>query len=124
MLLINKYNGETIIREEIARDIKNKKQIADYQNKLIDSPHVELPLMNMNMSFDYTKMVSLDKQGTVYPQIRITDNWGILEVEQGALISPNWNQVNISFPLAIEGNKINGEGWKLELKDGYVIGER
>jgi hypothetical protein len=117
----NKYRGDIIIKEEITRDIKNKKQIAEYQNKLIDSPHVELPLLNMNMSFDYTKMVSLDKQGTVYPQIRITDNWGILEVEQGALISANWNQVNISFPITIQGNKINGEGWKLELKEGYKL---
>lgn len=119
--IANKYNGETISREEIARDIKNKKQIADYQNELIDSPHVELPLINMNMSFDYTRMVSLDNKGTVYPQIRITDNWGILEVEQGALISPSWNQVNVSFPLAIEANQINGKGWKLELKNGYVL---
>ena len=75
----------------------------------------------MNMSFDYTKMVSLDNQGTVYPQIRITDNWGTLEVEQGALISANWNQVNISFPVNMEGNTIHGEGWRLELKQGYIL---
>ncbi len=117
----NKYRGDIIIKEEISRDIKNKKQIAEYQNKLIDSPHVELSLLNMNMSFDYTKMVSLDNQGTVYPQIRITDNWGILEVEQGALISANWNQVNISYPLTIEGHNVKGEGWKLELNEGYLL---
>lgn len=120
-VITNKYSGGIIIKEEIARDIKNKKLVAWYQNKLIDSPHVEMPLMNMNMSFDYTKMVSLDKLGTVYPQIRITDDWGILEVEQGALISPNWHQVNISFPVTLEGNKITGEGWKLELKEGYIL---
>jgi hypothetical protein len=42
------------------------------------------------MSFDYTKMVSLDKQGTVYHKYALL-MVGILEVEQGALIG-NWNQ--------------------------------
>jgi hypothetical protein len=119
--LAKQYNGATIEKEEIQREERIKKQLLEYRNKLVDSPHVELALANMNMSFDYTRMVALEKLGTVYPQIRITDNWGILEVEQGALINTNWNQVNVSRPLSFNGNKVSGEGWKLELKDGYVL---
>lgn len=119
--LAKQYNGAAIEKEEVLREEKIKKQLLAYRNMLIDSPHVEIALANMNMSFDYTRMVALEKFGTVYPQIRITDNWGILEVEQGALINSNWNQVNVSKPLAFNGNKVSGDGWKLELKDGYVL---
>lgn len=119
--LAKQYNGTAIAKEEDQREERIKKQLLEYRNKLVDSPHVELSLANMNMSFDYTRMVALEKLGTVYPQIRITDNWGILEVEQGALINSNWNQVNVSRPLSFNGNRISGEGWKLELKEGYVL---
>ena len=29
--------------------------------------------------------------------------------------------MNISFPVNMEGNTITGEGWKLELKEGYLL---
>lgn len=115
------YNGDAIVKEEEVRSQKIVQQQAEYKLKFIDSPHVELPLIKMNMSFDYTRMVPLENYGTVYPSIRITDEWGILEAENGALISSAWNKVNISFPAVINGNNISGDGWKLELKEGYVI---
>jgi hypothetical protein len=36
--------------------------------------------------------------GTVYPTVRITDKWGILEVYAGALMSPDWKQVTVAAP--------------------------
>ena len=87
----------------------------------LESPATELPLMNMNMSFDYTKMVSLKEKGMVYPQIRITDKWGILTVINGALISADWSKVRVSFPTNIQENKITGDGWTLDLSPGYTL---
>ena len=115
------YNYSAIIREETSREERIAKQIMEYRNKLVDSPHVELPLINMNMSFDYTRMMPLEKLGTVYPQIRITDKWGILDVTKGALIGSNWNKVNVSYPTKIEANQISGDGWQLELKSDYKL---
>jgi hypothetical protein len=86
----------------------------------LESPAAELPLMNMNMSFDYTKMISLNEKGMVYPRIRITDKWGILDVTKGALISADWSKVRVSFPTSVE-DKISGDGWTLELSAGYSL---
>lgn len=119
--IAGEYNGQAIYSEETIREEKITKQLAAYKKELIDSAHTELPLENMNMSFDYTKMIPLENLGTVYPIIRITDNWGILDVGKAALINTEWNRVNIGYPLTIEGNKISGEGWKLELKEGYLL---
>ncbi len=115
------YHGNAISKEELDREQRIARQLAAYRRIFIDSPHVELPLVKMNMSFDYTRIVPLDGKGTVYPQIRITDVWGILEVEKGALISADWRKVSMGFPESIEGGLVKGDGWKLELKEGYVL---
>ena len=71
----------------------------------------------MNISFDYTEMVSLDKQGTVFLNIRISDKWGILTVKKGLLMSPEWNKVHLSNPLRFGNNSVAGDGWELELRE-------
>lgn len=115
------YKGDVIITEENARAEQISKQKEAYIQLFLQSPATELPLMKMNMSFDYTKMVSLNEKGMVYPQIRITDKWGILTVNKGALISADWSKVRVSLPTNLEENKISGDGWTLELSPGYAL---
>lgn len=114
------YQGD-IIAQENARAEQIRRQKEAYVKMFLESPATELPLMNMNMSFDYTTMVSLNEKGMVYPNIRITDKWGILTVSKGALISADWSKVRISFPVSLQENKISGDGWMLELSPGYTL---
>lgn len=119
--LMNKYNGEAIISEEIAREQKTKKLIANYTCKFVTNPHLELEFEQMNVSFDPGNIMPLDDQGMVYPNMRITDNWGILTVKNGALMSPNWDKISVSIPTNKDDKNISGDGWILELKDGYKL---
>lgn len=75
----------------------------------------------MNVSFDPRNMVPIEDKGTVYPNIRVTDKWGILTVENGALMSPNWDKISISNPTQTTDKKISGDGWTLELSNGYTV---
>lgn len=120
-IIMKMYEGDHIVVSETARDESNKKTIAAYKAKLVDQAHLEIPLEAMNMSFDYNIIVPLEGLGTVYPVIRITDKWGILEVTKGALISNDWKKVSLSIPVEITGNKINGDGWTLDLKEDYFL---
>lgn len=115
------YNGQTIIEAETLREEKIKQQINSYTQKFVQNAHFEILFEKMNVSFDPRNIFPLENQGTVYPNIRVTDNWGILTVENGALMSPNWNKITISNPLSIQPNLITGDGWKLELKSGYEL---
>lgn len=119
----NNYNGKAITKEETDREEKNKRIVAAYKLKFIDQPHFELKFEKMNVSFDPRNMVPIADKGTVYPHIRVTDLWGILTVENGALMSPNWDRISITNPTQIEGPKITGDGWVLELANGYAIGK-
>lgn len=118
------YNGKKIQKEEAEREERTKKLIAEYKLKLITQPHFEIKFEKMNISFDPRNIVPVEDKGTVYPNIRVTDRWGILTVDKGAaLMSPNWDKISISNPVKIEGKKISGEGWILELTDGYTVGK-
>ncbi|MCW1962635.1 hypothetical protein [Chryseobacterium viscerum] len=115
------YNGKAIMKEEAEREEKTKKLIAEYKLKFIQRPHFEIKFEKMNVSFDPRNIVPLEDKGTVYPNIRVTDLWGILTVENGALMSPNWDKISISNPVKTENKKISGDGWTLELADHYAI---
>ncbi|AZA92661.1 Uncharacterised protein [Chryseobacterium nakagawai] len=115
------YNGSAITEEETKREEKTKKLIAEYKTKFIENPHFEIKFEKMNVSFDPRNIIPIEDKGTVYPNIRITDKWGILTVENGALMSPNWDKISISNPIQTGDKKISGDGWVLELAEGYVI---
>ncbi len=75
----------------------------------------------MNVSFDPRNIIPMEDKGTVYPNIRITDNWGILEAEKGALMSPNWDKISVGYPSKISNQTIEGDGWTLQLTENYTI---
>jgi len=115
------YNRKTVIQEETVREEENRKIIAEYKRKFIELPHFVLPFEQMSISFDPSNLIPLEDKGTVYPNIRVTDTWGILTVENGALLSPVWDKITITSPLKTENKKITGDGWTLELTDNYII---
>ena len=70
--------------------------------KLVDGPVLAIPLQQMNMQFNPGNLVPLDGLGTVYPDIRIVDVWGILTVSKGgALITRPFQQFTF-LPQAIK----------------------
>jgi hypothetical protein len=115
------YNGKTIIKEETAREEKNRKLIAEYKQKFIESPHFEIQFEQMNVAFNPNNLMPLEDRGTVYPNVRVTDLWGILTVENGALMGTNWNKITVTNPVKIEDKKIIGDGWILELTENYTV---
>jgi hypothetical protein len=120
-LILNQYNGDVIISEEITREVKTKKLITEYKNKFITQPHFELAFEQMDVSFDPRNIVPIEDKGTVYTNIRVTDNWGILTVQNGALMSSNWDKISVTVPIKNENRYISGEGWTLELADRYSV---
>jgi len=64
----------------------------------------------------------LDSFGTVYPDIRIVDAWGILTVVKGgALINSNFSNIYVSTTNTTNSSFLQGDGWTLELNAGWII---
>jgi hypothetical protein len=115
------YNSQSITTEEITREEKINALVAAYKNRFIDQPHFNISFEQMNVSFDPRNIIPVGDNGTVYPNIRVTDNWGILTVENGALMSPNWDMITVSAPTKNELQSVSGDGWKLTLNKGYAV---
>lgn len=120
-----KYRGAELRAAEIERDAKRKKQLAVYRAKLIDGPLLILSFgAEASYSFDPNNVESLDDIGTVYPTMRVSDAWGILEVTRGALMihdPKRGSRVQVPAPADRAGRRIQGEGYTLELNDGWTI---
>ncbi|HZY36440.1 MAG TPA: hypothetical protein VFE53_07325 [Mucilaginibacter sp.] len=115
------YNGQEIFAQESMREAVMKKQSQIYTSEFVEQPHFELKFKKMGISFQYKNLMPPAGIGTVYPHLRVVDNWGILTVDKGALLSSDWTKVNVSIPLTITKEKIAGDGWTLELNSNYTI---
>lgn len=115
------YNYEKHLEREKKRESERLAEMAVLRQKFTKNPTLRIPFQNMNMSFDERNVVSLQSLGAIYPTIRVTDNWGILTVENGALIDPNWSSIMVTPPKDQEASIIRGDGWKLELKEDWEV---
>ena len=121
----DEYDGRVIVNDEIWRAILYEQDLAQYRELFFDSPHLEIRLEEMNMSFDPRNLIPLDEdEGVVYPTIEMSDNWGILTVVKGgALLRSDRRWVIVSEPLKISDELVTGEGWTIRLNRGYFIEE-
>ncbi|MDD4778330.1 MAG: hypothetical protein PHV53_08595 [Fermentimonas sp.] len=119
------YNWRKIVDQETKRAASNNSVLDEYRDKFLEQPHLEIRLEDMQMSFDPKNLVPLDEdEGTVYPTVTINDKWGVLTVtDGGALLRSDWRWVIVSEPLEITDDLITGDGWEIELNEGYQIQE-
>lgn len=117
------YDGRLIRAEETNRESIRREQVEIYRREFVTRPHTEIRFERMKLTFDPRNVIPLDDNGNVYPTIRVTDNWGILDVKNGALMSPRWDMITVSVPTKIDGADVAGDGWTLKLDDRYAIVE-
>ncbi len=115
------YNYTQINDFETKRDRKQKELLAKLDEIFQENPILVIPFQNMNISYNPSNLIPYRDLGTVYPNLRITDDWGILTVEKGALVGKNWGKVIVSEPIKTEEKIIEGNGWKLELTNDWEL---
>lgn len=49
-------------------------------------------------------------------RIAYFDDWGVLEVSNGALMKSDWSAVIVAAPQTVNDSSIKDNGWTLELK--------
>lgn len=113
------YDVETIYREEEERLEEIKLSLHKQVSKFTERPVVLLELESPAFDFEPEDIHPLDTLGTLYSSIRVSDNWGKLNVEKsGCLMSPDLRYLRISAKgIKADKNHISGEGWVLLLND-------
>lgn len=134
----NKRNNyDAIHREELDRKIIFEKRIKYYTELLINKPTLQVTLTNNEyaMSFNMNGTLVLKDKGIVYSGIKGRDldgsNFGnfVIDPEKaklgvtGVLRSSESKKTTYIFPLPIkiEGRKIVGESYSIELNNGWEV---
>jgi hypothetical protein len=118
---MDQYGLLKINSEETGREERIKNIMAQYKAKFIEQAHLEIRFEKMSISFDPRNIMPLEGYGTVYPTLRVSDNWGILTVTDGALLGAGWDKVTVSEPTLINKDKVAGNGWTIDLASGYFV---
>jgi hypothetical protein len=117
-----RYDDGTLRLSEVRRDEDRRARLAAYRALLIDGPVLVLPLNRTNRQFNPQTLVALDGIGTVYPTMRLMDDWGALDVEDGgALVRDEPKQATVSA-ADFDRSGMAGKGWRLTLKPGWEVG--
>lgn len=115
------YGFDLIRDEEDVRERRRLERLIAARNQFIDGPILLIPLRQMNIEFNPSNLMPIDDAGTLYPTLRIVDVWGVLTVSEGALVSSDWRTVRVTAPVAPLDRPLRGDGWELELDDGWKV---
>jgi hypothetical protein len=115
------YDGTALHGAYAERETRRQQVLAAYRAEFLDGPVLTLPLINMRVQFDPRNLQPLEKAGTVYPTMRILDDWGVLEAKNGALMKSDWSEVIIVAPATSAGSSLKGDEWTPELKPDWKI---
>jgi hypothetical protein len=115
-----RYDGAALRTAEVERDRTRQILLAELRRRFVEGPVLSIPTPHINYQFNPTALQPLDNLGTVFPNIRVTDAFGVLEASHGALLSKTFDQVVVSAAGA-DVKALKGDGWTLTLKPGWVV---
>jgi hypothetical protein len=128
---LSRYEGDEIVTIETAQERKRVQQTAEARKKFLDGPALILPLSaDVNYSFNPNNVFGIDTNVTVYPTLRMVDNFGVLTVSNGAWLergpSGHLMRARVPAPQDLSARPLKGDGWSLELANGWEVvpGER
>jgi hypothetical protein len=115
------YDGKSLRASEEARENSRHELFNKYRGLLVDGPIFWLPNAHMNVQQDPENLIQYENIGTVYPRVRVVADWGILQVSKAALIDPDRRGVAVPAPFKTSGILVQGDGWALQLKEGWEV---
>ncbi len=95
--------------------------------RLVDGPVLRLPLAGFHASYQFNPQTleALGADAVVYPTMRLSAEWGVLSVEQGALLDKAMTVAAVEA-AGSAADHMQGRGWRLTLNKGWIVtpGER
>lgn len=116
-----RYDAAALRAAETLREEKRQAQLKRNRQRFVERPVLTLKLIHMKVQFNPSNLQPLDDLGTVYPTMRIADDWGTLEVADGALMKTDWSAVIVGAPEDPSAAGLRGAGWSLTLNEGWKL---
>jgi len=122
----SRYDDGTLRANEVRRDEERRARLTALKARLVDGPVLSLPLNKSNYQFNPQTLIPFEGYGTIYPTMRLTDDWGSLEVESGGALVRDAAHLATVTAVGADAVGTSGDGWRLTLNAGWKIrqGER
>ena len=115
------YDDGTLRDAEVKRDEAMKARAAAQHVRFVEGPVLILPLKDANRQFNPQTLQPLGDLGTVYPTLRLVDDWGVLEVEDGGALMAKDMKTTVVSAAGMAPAGLKGAGWRLTLKPGWTV---
>jgi len=120
------YDSDEVIARETERDVRRQAVLAAARARFVDGPVLVLPVGNsFNFSFDPNNITSIDDSLTVYTPLRVSDDWGVLECEKGAVLVRDARgmitRTQAPAPVDAAERPLKLDGCSLELNPGWTL---
>lgn len=115
------YGYESILHEETARAAAIAERRAEYIERFIDGPTIQLPLGYM--TFDPRTAFDLAPHGDVYGVIEVSGPWGRLVTQDGALLHWGMGRVVVDRISEPAGDRVSSDRWAIEIQPGWEWAE-
>jgi hypothetical protein len=113
--------GASLHADEVARDQRRQAMLAALTARLVEGPVLRLPLRHANYAFNPQTLQPLGDYGTVYPAVRLSDDWGVLEVEHGGALFDKAMKLATVSAAGADPATLAGDGWRLTLNKGWAL---
>lgn len=117
------YGQDTIEAYEHIRALNMAKVKEAYCHLFTGDTIMSLTFGNVSMGFHPAKVIDLAGFGTVYPNIRLTGDFGILDVRDGGcLMHPNWDAADVSAKgITITADSLYTANWTFYPAEGISV---
>jgi uncharacterized membrane protein (DUF2068 family) len=116
------YDGGALRAAEQVRATAREAILQHYRERLVEGAVVTLRFVHMQVAIDPNSVQPIAALGSVYPVLRVVDDWGVLEVASGgALIKADWSAVVVPAPASTAAHSVTGDGWRLTLAPGWSL---
>jgi hypothetical protein len=113
-----RYDATSLRNAEEKRDAAQKAKVAELRKRFVDRPVLLLP--NAGGSFSSSGITPIPGIGTVFPEVHVTAEWGVLQAAQ-VLRPDDRSNITIPAPVSVQGPTLEGDGWTLKIAPGWVV---
>jgi hypothetical protein len=123
--LIDRYTGARMVADERAREARRIANETRLRSIFVTGVRLRLPMAGaFSFSFNPNGAIPIQGVGTVYESSRVSDNWGVLEVDSGGVLIERNRDGLVSGVVVpkpvVTGDKATGTGWRLTLAPGWI----
>jgi hypothetical protein len=118
-----RYGGAELRDAEERRDRERQARIVELRRRFVDGPVLVMPGGGSGLSNSLGAVVIPDV-GTVYfHAYRMRGPWGVLEAEDGVLVSSDGRTRRLPAPVVRDDGTVTGDGWTVTPAPGWVVRE-